>query len=213
MNDQETAVTEAVEVEEEVTAEADVSADVETTETTEEVEVEGEEVVAETDESEESDEEVEEVELGMGMSEQFRMPRDMAGFAKELTDGLKEVFAQSQANTDAKFAELKEQLEKQRAEIAELKKSDEKKIAEKAADTPVASMAGWLASEVGSVIGKEGARLKGNEERALYNKSTEAETEPDNTIPGVPPSIAKMIQGQRGRSRMIRVPADGFGDN
>jgi len=215
MNDQETAVTEAVEVEEEVTAEAEVSADVETTETTEEVEVEGDEVVAETDESEESDEEVEEaeVEIGMGMSEEFRMPRDMASFAKELTDGLKEVFAQSQANTDAKFAELKEQLEKQRAEIAELKKNDESKIAEKAADTPVASMAGWLASQVGSVIGKEGARLKGNEERALYNKSTEDEAEEKPLVPGVPPSIAKMMQHQQGRSRMIRVPADGFGDN
>lgn len=142
----------------------------------------------------------------------FRVPADMGSFAKELMVGLKDIFAQAQANSDAKFAELKEQLEAQRAEIAELKKSDEKKLAEKAADTPVASMAGWLATEVGSVIGKEGARLNGRDERAFYNKTKAEEPEVDNGIPGVPPSIAKMIMNQRGRSRHVRVPADGFGD-
>ncbi len=205
--DQEAAGTEAVD---------EVVDDVDTEDAADEdEEVEGDDVVEGADESGDSEDEEEEGDVGAGMAvndSKFQVPTDMSSFAQELTTGLKEIFVQFQANTDAKFDELKGILKTQQSEIAQLKKSDEKKLAEKAADTPVASMAGWMATQVGSVIGKEGARLNGKDERGLYNKTKEDESDPGQST-GLPPSIDKMIRNQRAQVRHLRVPAGGFGDN
>lgn len=198
------------------TADAQVEeAEVEEVET-EEVEAEETEVeeadavqdtVAESEAESDDEESDEEVETGMAMDPaKFQVPTDFKAFAKEIAEGLKEVMTDFQAAQDARFKTLEKQLEDQRAELAKLRDSDAERIAAKAAETPIASMAGWLATEVGSVIGKDAARIHGNEDRALYNKTKVGESEEQASVPGVPSSIAAMIQRQRGRGRVVRVP-------
>lgn len=195
----------------ETTAEAQVEeveeVEAEEVETTEAETEEEAAVESEADESE--DEETEEVDsTGMSMDPDFTVPTDFKAFAEEMVNGLKEVMTEFQASQDTRFQEMQKQLDEQRAELAKLKEGENERIAQKAAETPIASMAGWLATEVGSVIGKEDARIHGNKERELYNK-TKASDEADDEvkdIPGVPPSIAKMITRQRGRGRNVRVP-------
>ncbi len=175
-------------------------------------EVEGEEVAEDESEDSENKAEADQEEDGAGMSMEsdgFQVPTNMSEFAQEISSGLKDVFAQFQANTDAKFAELKEIIETQAGEIATIKASDEEKMAQKAIDTPVASMAGWLATQVGSVIGDEGARLHGNRDKKLYDKSKEGEKELSGSAAGLPAQIQKQIQLNRaGNGRQFRVPVE-----
>jgi hypothetical protein len=189
--------------------------EVEETEEVESTETDAEEAVDESDASE-SDKapEVSEVaeETGMELDpSEFQVPTDFKAFAEEIKTGLKEIVVELQANQDARFAELQKQLDEQKAEFAKLKEGEDERIAAKAAETPIASMSGWLATQVGSVIGKDGARIDYNSERELYNKSKQDEVA--SPVPGVPATIGAMIQRQQGRGNPVRVRTSVDGQN
>jgi hypothetical protein len=135
----------------------------------------------------------------MEMDPSFKVPTDFKAFAEEIKEGLKEVMTDFQSAQNARFQELQKQVDSQRDELAKLREGEDERIAAKAAETPIASMAGWLATEVGSVIGKEAALIDGNKDRKLYNKTKATESTEAVEVPGVPPSIARMITRQRGR--------------
>ena len=200
MSDQTTEDAQVEEVEaEEVEA---VEAEAEETETDEAAEATD---VASDEESESEEGEEEDGDAGMAMDPAtFKVPTDFKEFAEQLVTGLKEVVTDLQETQASQIQMLEAKLEKQQAEIAKLSDGEDDRIAAKAAETPIASMAGWLATEVGSVIGKEEARIHGNDDRKLYNKTKQDDPEP---VPGVPPSIGAMITRQRGRGHngMVRI--------
>lgn len=160
---------------------------------------EEEEVVDASDVTESEEESSEVAGTGMEMDPSFKVPTDFKAFAEEIKEGLKEVMTDFQSAQNARFQELQKQVDSQRDELAKLREGEDERIAAKAAETPIASMAGWLATEVGSVIGKEAALIDGNKDRKLYNKTKATETTEAAEVPGVPPSIARMITRQRGR--------------
>jgi hypothetical protein len=203
MSDQTEATVNEVEVEEVETEE------VETEETeTDETEAEDQEVASA---SEEVESEVAETGVDMDPSD-FEVPANFEQFAKEMTAGLEQAFADFAAAQEARFLQLQKQLDEQTAEIAQLKEADSARIAEKAADTPVASMSGWMAARLGSVIGTEGARLNGAEERGLYNKSKQGEEDtPAGVGVAAPPTIAGFINRQRSGKTLIVAGADQTG--
>lgn len=183
---------------------------VEKAEETKPTETEAEEADVESSAAEsEEDPEAEEVEDETGMETDpstFKVPTDFKAFAEEIVSGLKEIMTDFQAKQDVRFQELQSQLDMQKKEFAKLKEGEDERIAAKAAETPVASMAGWLAQEVGSVIGKDGARLDYHKERELFNKSKQDEAD-ITPVPGVPASIGAIIQRQRGRGgNPVRIP-------
>lgn len=197
MSDQTEATVEEVEVEEVETEE------VETEDEAEEAVAEEEEVASASDEQ---------ADTGVAMDPaEFQVPDNLNAFAEEMTKGLQQAFADFSATQEARFEQLQKQLDEQTAEIAQLKEAESDRIAEKAADTPVASMSGWMAKRIGSVIGTDGARLNGSTERGLYNKSKEAETEPVNTGVAAPPTIAGFINRQRSGQTFIVAGADQTG--
>ena len=188
----------------------------------EEVETEETEVVGEETEnadesvaSESGETEGEKESTGMAMDPAtFKVPTNMKEFADELMEGMKQVFTEFNAQQDIRFAAFQNQLDEQRAEVAQLKETDGKKMAQKAAETPIASMAGWLAAGIGSVVKDDSAAtLNGNKERGLFNKSKEGESTDSELppVPGVSPFIAQMMRRQQGRSRQTQVP--GLVDN
>lgn len=198
MSDQ-TEVVDALEVEEVETEEVETE-EAETAATTED------ETVANASEEVEPD--------GTGTSQatdpaEFQVPETMRAFAEEMTAGLQKAFADFAAVQDARFGQLQKQLDAQTAEIAKLKEADESRVAEKAADTPVASMSGWMARRIGSVIGQEGARLNGSTERSLFNKTKEFESD---AIPaaaaGAPATIQGFLSRQQGGRRFVVASAD-----
>lgn len=206
MSEQATAEVEETEVEEVETEEVE----------TEETEVEETETETAVDESEagtnEPDAGTEGQDTGMAMDPAtFKVPTDLKAFAQEMAIAMKQVVSDLQATQNAQIEELKKQLDDQRAEIAKLRSEDEDRIARKAAETPIAAMSGWLATEIGSVIGKKEARIHGNNDRELYNKTKVEEPEPQ-LVPGVAPMISKMITRQQANpyGRTVRVrTADG----
>lgn len=199
MKDQKTTKAKVEEVETEEVDETE-------TEETEETEV-VDEVVAESTESDVSEEADDEAETGMGIRPPFTVPTDFKAFAEEMATALKEVVVDLQAQQDIRFTELEQKMDEQRTEFARFRESEDDRIAAKAAETPIASMAGWLASEVGSVIGKEDARINGNTDRKLFNKTKADESEEQVTVvPGVSKFVSDMITRQQGRGGSIRVP-------
>lgn len=191
------------------------------------VEEEVEEVDAQEEETEETEAEIETVEdeevaseseeeatatredSGTGMDvdpSEFEVPVDMKSFADEMLKGLEKSFAALAATQAERFDQLQKQLDDQAAEIAQLKEAEGTRMAEKAAETPVASMSGWMAARLGSVIGTDGARLNGSEERGLYNRTKEHEQEqPDSSLP-LPATIKGFVSRQQSGQRMIVTP-------
>jgi len=213
MSEQTTANSQVEETEvEEVETEEVETEEVETEETEVDESDAADEAVDESEAETDSEEGEEEVDTGMAMDPvKFQVPTDFKQFAKEMAVAMKQVVTEIQEANNAQLAELQKQLDDQRAQIAKLKSNDEERIARKAAETPIASMAGWLATEVGSVIGKEKTRIHGNDDRALYNK-TKVEEPEEVRVPGVAPMISKMITRQQSNPRgMVRVrsAADG----
>lgn len=177
---------------------------------TEEIDAEDETVedeVAASESEEEADAVREDAGTGMNVDPtEFQVPVDMKAFADEMIKGLEGAFANLAASQAERFDQLQKQLDNQADEIAQLKKAEGDRIAEKAAETPVASMSGWMATRLGSVIGTEGARLNGSEERGLYNKTKENEQEaPDSTLP-FPETIKGFVSRQQAGQRMIVTP-------
>lgn len=175
-------------------------------EATEELETdkveETEEQVVEESTSEEGTEGVSEHGLTINPAE-FKIPIDFKEFADEIAAGMKTVIADMQQSFAVQMKEQQDQIASLLSEVAKLKEAEEKRSIEKAVEeTPLLSMSQWLAGNVGSVIGKEGARIGYNEDRKLYERSKESEKEPDTSATnGLPPTIAGFIKEQRGGRR------------
>ena len=178
-------------------------AEVEETETEEveetETETESEPAVAESSDETGSEEE-EQAETGMALDPAgFQVPTDPHDFAAQIASAMKEVFVDFQEKQNTRLDAIQTQLDEQRAEIATLKQRNDKLLKSKATDTPPASLAEWLAADIGSVIGKEETRIHGNKDREFYNLTKQDEVQPE--VPGVPKTIANMITRQRGNAR------------
>ena len=174
-------------------------------EATEELEA-VEETVEETEEQvveESTSNEEKEPETGLAINPaEFKLPVDFKEFADEIAAGMKTVITDMQQSFAVQMKEQQEQIASLRGEVEKLREADEKRFAEKAAETPPLSMSQWLAGNIGSVIGKEGARVDYNEDRKLFDRSKESEKEPDTpATSGLPPTIAGFIKEQRGTRR------------
>lgn len=188
------------------TASAQVEDEVSETEEVETEEVEETEEETESEDvaesSDETGDEEEQVKTGMALDPAgFQVPTDPKNFAQEIATAMKEVMSTFQEQQNARFDVIQGQLDEQRVEITKIKEGRVKELTSKEADTPLSSMAAWLAADIGSVIGKKETRIHGNTEREFYNQTKQDEVEEAPAVPGVAPMISKMIQAQRGKAR------------
>lgn len=164
------------------TSEEVADASVEDTSVAEEVKQDSEEEEPEEEEDEEE--------------KQFVTKKEMVELITEIGNTMKEV-SEAVSGVNERFDRLE-------VEVKNLKKSDESKIAEKAATTPIASLAAMFKSNYSSTIGSDATRLDYNKDRQLHQAGPE-ETKGDEAGGLGITTIDGFIKEQR-QSRSFALP-------
>jgi len=185
-------------VTEETPTESEVAEEsVEELEATEPVEAEekADQPVEDEEDDEEDDSEDDEEE------KQYVTAKDLESIVSEIVKGVAEPVQLIQKE----IVKLREDLDKTRFELSELKSSEDSRVADKAMNTPAASLSAIIAR---TIVGQEGAQLDYNKERTLRQAGPEeTETKLDGQT-GIP-SIDALIKEQRGQRRTIMAPMNG----
>ena len=114
-------------------------------------------------------------------------------------------FSHTMKEVNVAVSGITERFDRLEVEVKQLTESDETKIAEKAATTPLASLASMFKSDVASTIGSDETRLDYNKDRQLHQAGPE-ETKADEPGTVGIPLVDGFIKEQRTGNRAFTLP-------